>query len=130
MWLAAEAAAAAPVSRAGLTAAGGSLGAGIVLPLDPGTCPLGEVAAVADQPGGPGGGDVPGPGPAADHHPGPGRLPAGPEARRAGGASSPAPGAARACPGPAGPGKRPDSDREIEGLVVTEAWIAQLGGDR
>lgn len=46
MWLAAEAAAAAPVSRAGLTAAGGSLGAGIVLPLDPGTCPLGEVARV------------------------------------------------------------------------------------
>jgi len=24
----------------------------------------------------------------------------------------------------------PDSGREIEGLVVTEAWIAQLGGDR
>jgi ferredoxin len=46
MWLAAEAAYAAPVSRAGLTAAAGSLGAGIVLPLDPGTCPLGEVARV------------------------------------------------------------------------------------
>ena len=41
-----RAAAAAPVGRAGLTAAGGSLGAGIVLPLDPGTCPLGEVARV------------------------------------------------------------------------------------
>jgi len=46
MWLTAEAAYAAPVSRAGMTAAGGSLGAGIVLPLDPGTCPLGEVARV------------------------------------------------------------------------------------
>jgi hypothetical protein len=35
-------------------------------------------------------------------------------------------------PAPARPARaeRPDSGREIEGLVVTEAWIAQLGGDR
>jgi NADH:ubiquinone oxidoreductase subunit F (NADH-binding)/ferredoxin len=47
MWLTAEAAATVPVSRAGMAAAGGSLGAGIVLPLGAGTCPLGEVARVA-----------------------------------------------------------------------------------
>jgi NADH:ubiquinone oxidoreductase subunit F (NADH-binding)/ferredoxin len=47
MWLPTEAAYSVPVSRAGLQAAGGSLGAGIVLPLGEGTCPLGEVARVA-----------------------------------------------------------------------------------
>ena len=36
-----------PVSRAGLAAAGGTLGAGIVLALGQDTCPLGEVAQVA-----------------------------------------------------------------------------------
>ncbi|HTV99790.1 MAG TPA: NADH-ubiquinone oxidoreductase-F iron-sulfur binding region domain-containing protein, partial [Streptosporangiaceae bacterium] len=46
MWLPTETAYNVPVSRAGLTAAGGSLGAGIVLPLGEGTCPLGEVARV------------------------------------------------------------------------------------
>jgi NADH:ubiquinone oxidoreductase subunit F (NADH-binding)/ferredoxin len=47
MWLPTEAAYSVPVSRAGLQAAGGSLGAGIVLPLGEGTCPIGEVARVA-----------------------------------------------------------------------------------
>jgi NADH:ubiquinone oxidoreductase subunit F (NADH-binding)/ferredoxin len=47
MWLSTEAAYSVPVSRAGLAAVGGVLGAGIVLPLDEGTCPLGEVARVA-----------------------------------------------------------------------------------
>jgi len=46
MWLPTDLAYNVPVSRAGLTAAGGSLGAGIVLPLGAGTCPLGEVARV------------------------------------------------------------------------------------
>ena len=46
-WLPAEIAYAVPVSRAGLAAAGGALGAGVVLALDAGTCPLGEVARVA-----------------------------------------------------------------------------------
>jgi NADH:ubiquinone oxidoreductase subunit F (NADH-binding)/ferredoxin len=46
-WLPAEAAYDVPVSRSGLEAAGGFLGAGVVLPLDAGTCPLGEVARVA-----------------------------------------------------------------------------------
>jgi ferredoxin len=36
-----------PVSRAGLAAAGGTLGAGVVLALGAGCCPLGEVARVA-----------------------------------------------------------------------------------
>jgi NADH:ubiquinone oxidoreductase subunit F (NADH-binding)/ferredoxin len=36
-----------PVSRNGLEAAGGALGAGIVLPIGEGTCPVGEVARVA-----------------------------------------------------------------------------------
>jgi NADH:ubiquinone oxidoreductase subunit F (NADH-binding)/ferredoxin len=36
-----------PVSRAGLAAAGGTLGAGVVLALRPGSCPLSEVARVA-----------------------------------------------------------------------------------
>ena len=35
------------VSREGIARAGGSLGAGIILPLDPEVCPLGEVARVA-----------------------------------------------------------------------------------
>ncbi len=47
MWLPAETAYDVPVSRAGLTAAGGVLGAGVVLALGEGTCPLGEVARVA-----------------------------------------------------------------------------------
>jgi NADH:ubiquinone oxidoreductase subunit F (NADH-binding)/ferredoxin len=46
MWLPADLAYSVPVSRAGLTAVGGTLGAGIVLPLGEGTCPLGEVARV------------------------------------------------------------------------------------
>jgi NADH:ubiquinone oxidoreductase subunit F (NADH-binding)/ferredoxin len=46
MWMATEAAYEVPTSRAGLQAAGGTLGAGIVLPLDEATCPLGEVARV------------------------------------------------------------------------------------
>jgi NADH:ubiquinone oxidoreductase subunit F (NADH-binding)/ferredoxin len=47
MWLSTDAAYRVPVSRAGLAAAGGVLGAGIVLPLDEGTCPMGEIARVA-----------------------------------------------------------------------------------
>ena len=46
-WLPAEVAYEVPVSRAGLEAVGGALGAGVVLPLGAGTCPLGEVARVA-----------------------------------------------------------------------------------
>jgi NADH:ubiquinone oxidoreductase subunit F (NADH-binding)/ferredoxin len=46
MWLPTDLAYNVPVSRAGLSAVGGSLGAGIVLPLGAGTCPLGEVARV------------------------------------------------------------------------------------
>ena len=46
-WLSPEAAYDVPVSRAGLEAAGGSLGAGIVLPLGEGTCAVGEVARIA-----------------------------------------------------------------------------------
>jgi NADH:ubiquinone oxidoreductase subunit F (NADH-binding)/ferredoxin len=46
MWLPGEFADEVPVSRAGLDAAGGTLGAGVVLPLGPGTCPLGEVARI------------------------------------------------------------------------------------
>jgi len=46
-WLPAELAYDVPVSRAGMEAAGGALGAGVVLPLDGATCPLGEVARVA-----------------------------------------------------------------------------------
>ncbi|MEV6928732.1 ferredoxin [Dactylosporangium sp. NPDC051485] len=45
-WLDMAAASRAEVSRRGLAAAGGSLGAGIVLPLGPDTCPVGEVARV------------------------------------------------------------------------------------
>jgi len=47
MWLPAESAYTVPVSRAGLEAAGGTLGAGVVLPLGDGTCPLGEVSRIA-----------------------------------------------------------------------------------
>ena len=46
MWLPGEFADDVPVSRAGLDAAGGTLGAGVVMPLGPGTCPLGEVARI------------------------------------------------------------------------------------
>ena len=46
-WLPREVAYNVPVSRAGLAAAGGALGAGIVLPLGEGTCPVGEVARIA-----------------------------------------------------------------------------------
>ncbi len=47
MWLTPDAAYEVPVSRAGLAAAGGALGAGIVLVLGADTCPLGEVSRVA-----------------------------------------------------------------------------------
>lgn len=47
MWLPTDSAYQVPISRGGLEAAGGALGAGIVLPLDESTCPLGEVARVA-----------------------------------------------------------------------------------
>ncbi len=47
MWLPTDIAYEVPVSRAGLTAVGGTLGAGIVLPLGEATCPMGEVARVA-----------------------------------------------------------------------------------
>jgi NADH:ubiquinone oxidoreductase subunit F (NADH-binding)/ferredoxin len=46
-WLPAETAYTVPVSRAGLAAVGGMLGAGVILPLGDGTCPLGEVARIA-----------------------------------------------------------------------------------
>ncbi|HUY52497.1 MAG TPA: NADH-ubiquinone oxidoreductase-F iron-sulfur binding region domain-containing protein [Streptosporangiaceae bacterium] len=46
MWIPGEIADDVPVSRAGLDAAGGALGAGIVMPLGGGTCPLGEVARI------------------------------------------------------------------------------------
>jgi NADH:ubiquinone oxidoreductase subunit F (NADH-binding)/ferredoxin len=46
MWLSAESAYTVPVSRAGLSAVGGTLGAGVVLPLGDGTCPLGEVSRI------------------------------------------------------------------------------------
>lgn len=45
-WITAEAAGRAEVSRAGLTAVGGTLGAGIVVPLAEGVCPLGEAARI------------------------------------------------------------------------------------
>ncbi len=45
-WISAEQAYRADVSRAGLTAAGGVLGAGMILPLGEATCPLGEVTRV------------------------------------------------------------------------------------
>jgi NADH:ubiquinone oxidoreductase subunit F (NADH-binding)/ferredoxin len=46
-WVPAQTAHDAPVSRAGLAAAGGTLGTGVVLALGQGSCPLGEVARVA-----------------------------------------------------------------------------------
>ncbi|WP_067469654.1 NADH-quinone oxidoreductase subunit NuoF family protein [Actinomadura macra] len=46
-WLSADVATRTRVSRAGLKAAGGALGAGIVMPLGRRTCPLGESARVA-----------------------------------------------------------------------------------
>jgi len=46
-WLSGEVATRTQVSRESLKAAGGTLGAGIVMPLGRGTCPLGEVARVA-----------------------------------------------------------------------------------
>ncbi|GIH80957.1 NADH-quinone oxidoreductase subunit NuoF family protein [Planobispora longispora] len=46
-WIHPGAAAVAPVSRQGIEEAGGRLGAGIVLPLDGETCPLGETLRVA-----------------------------------------------------------------------------------
>jgi ferredoxin len=46
MWLPGEIADDVPVSRAGLDAAGGALGAGVVMPIGGGTCPLGEVARI------------------------------------------------------------------------------------
>ncbi|WP_018787127.1 NADH-quinone oxidoreductase subunit NuoF family protein [Micromonospora sp. CNB394] len=45
-WITAAAAERAEVSRKGLTAVGGTLGAGIVVPLGADTCPLGEAAQV------------------------------------------------------------------------------------
>ncbi len=45
-WMSPEAAAQARVSRESLDALGGTLGAGIILPLGEGTCPLGEVTRV------------------------------------------------------------------------------------
>lgn len=47
LWLTPEAAYNVPVSRSGMSASGGTLGAGIVLVLDQETCPMGEVARVA-----------------------------------------------------------------------------------
>jgi len=46
-WITAQAAVHAEISRAGMAAAGGALGAGIVLPLNAGTCPLAEVVRIA-----------------------------------------------------------------------------------
>ena len=52
-WIAADVADTVRLSRAGLARAGGTLGAGVVVPLPAGTCPLGETARVvqylADQ---------------------------------------------------------------------------------
>jgi NADH:ubiquinone oxidoreductase subunit F (NADH-binding)/ferredoxin len=52
VWLGPEAATSARVSRADLEKAGGLLGAGVVLPLNPQVCPLGEAARVAAYLGG------------------------------------------------------------------------------
>ena len=46
MWIPGDVVDDVPVSRAGLDAAGGTLGAGIILPLAAGTCPMGEVARI------------------------------------------------------------------------------------
>src|SRR5256885_6042471 len=45
-WMSAEAAAKARISRESLASLGGTLGAGIILPLGADSCPLGEVARV------------------------------------------------------------------------------------
>ncbi|RKN19032.1 NADH-quinone oxidoreductase subunit I [Micromonospora musae] len=45
-WITAEAAARAEISRKGMAAVGGTLGAGIIVPLGGDTCPLGEAAQV------------------------------------------------------------------------------------
>lgn len=47
-WLTPEQAATVAVSRQSMIEAGAALGAGIIMPLEEGTCPLGEVARVAD----------------------------------------------------------------------------------
>ncbi|MEV1250158.1 NADH-ubiquinone oxidoreductase-F iron-sulfur binding region domain-containing protein [Nonomuraea sp. NPDC049750] len=47
-WLAPDQAAAVAVSRQSMAEVGAALGAGIIVPLEEGTCPLGEVARVAD----------------------------------------------------------------------------------
>jgi NADH:ubiquinone oxidoreductase subunit F (NADH-binding)/ferredoxin len=47
MWLSGPSVLNVPVSRAGLASAGGVLGAGVVLALGTGTCPLGEVTRIA-----------------------------------------------------------------------------------
>ena len=46
MWIPGDMVDDVPVSRAGLDAAGGTLGAGIILPLAANTCPMGEVARI------------------------------------------------------------------------------------
>ncbi|GAA1758685.1 NADH-ubiquinone oxidoreductase-F iron-sulfur binding region domain-containing protein [Luedemannella helvata] len=46
-WISRDAVLRAEISRAGMKAVGGALGAGIVLPLGEGSCPLGEAAQVA-----------------------------------------------------------------------------------
>ncbi|MFI7460833.1 NADH-ubiquinone oxidoreductase-F iron-sulfur binding region domain-containing protein [Nonomuraea sp. NPDC049646] len=46
-WLSAEVAGSAVISREGMKLAGATLGAGIIVPLGDGTCPLGEAARVA-----------------------------------------------------------------------------------
>ncbi|MDN3352120.1 NADH-quinone oxidoreductase subunit NuoF family protein [Actinomadura sp. DC4] len=51
-WLTPGSANRATVSREGIDRVGGALGAGIILPLDPEVCPLGEVARVATYLGG------------------------------------------------------------------------------
>ena len=50
-WITAEAAQTGRVSRKGLAAVGGTLGAGMIIPLGRDTCPLGEVAQVVQLPG-------------------------------------------------------------------------------
>jgi NADH:ubiquinone oxidoreductase subunit F (NADH-binding)/ferredoxin len=47
LWLDAEVAYQVPVGREGLASVAGTFGAGVVLPLGEGTCPLGEVARIA-----------------------------------------------------------------------------------
>ena len=47
-WIRADAAATANLSRRGIAEAGGTFGAGMILPIGPATCPLGEVARVVE----------------------------------------------------------------------------------